>query len=140
MPIYNIMSSGNAYLSYSARPTFGSTQQLVYSSDLTVSNKKNVLVNCQSIPAYVIQNGDLNVNLITTLDLTNVNVLEETNNTGSSTNTTNANTTTKIDPTKDFYLNYTIDPNGQLFGKTICGINNYQNYLVYTRPTIFFRY
>ena len=127
------MSSRNAYLSYSARPTFGSTQQLVYSSDKTGSLTKNILVNCQSIPAYVIQNGDLNINLITSLDLTNVNVLQETNN-------NNNNTITKIDPKKDVYLNYTIDPNGQLFGKTICGINNYQNYLVYTRPTTYFRY
>ena len=27
------------------------------------------------------------------------------------------------------YLDYTIDPCGKLFGNTICGINNYQNYL-----------
>ena len=129
------MSSGNNYISYSARPTFGSTQQLIYSSDQTVSLKKDVLVNCQTIPDYLIQNGDLNINLITSLDLTNVNVLQETNNT-----TLSTNTITKIDPQKDFYLNYTIDPNGELFGKTICGINNYQNYIVYTRPNVFFRY
>jgi hypothetical protein len=127
------MSSGNAYLSYSAKSTFGSTQQLSYSSDLTTSLNRVALVNCQSIPDYVIKNGDLNINLITSLDLTNVTVLEDTVNYSTSTNTT-----TKIDPQKDFYLNYIIDPKGQLFGKSICGINNYQNYIVYSRPNIFF--
>ena len=32
------------------------------------------------------------------------------------------------------YIDYTIDPCGNLFGNTICGINNYRNYLVYNPP------
>jgi hypothetical protein len=32
------------------------------------------------------------------------------------------------------YLDYTIDPCGNLFGNTLCGINNYRNYLVYNPP------
>ena len=31
------------------------------------------------------------------------------------------------------YLDYNIDPCGNLFGNTICGINNYVNYMVYTK-------
>ena len=29
------------------------------------------------------------------------------------------------------YLTYNIDPSGKLFGNTICGINNYQDFIVY---------
>jgi len=32
------------------------------------------------------------------------------------------------------YIDYTIDPCGNLFGNTVCGINNYMNYLVYNPP------
>lgn len=32
------------------------------------------------------------------------------------------------------YIDYTIDPCGNLFGNTVCGINNYRNYLVYNPP------
>ena len=32
------------------------------------------------------------------------------------------------------YLDYTIDPSGNLFGNTTCGINNYRNYIVYNPP------
>ena len=29
------------------------------------------------------------------------------------------------------FLDYNIDPSGNLFGNTICGINNWEKYLVY---------
>lgn len=32
------------------------------------------------------------------------------------------------------YLDYTIDPCGNLFGNTLCGLNNYRHYLVYNPP------
>jgi len=32
------------------------------------------------------------------------------------------------------YLYYNIDPSGQLFGNTVCGINNFLNYLEYNPP------
>jgi hypothetical protein len=32
------------------------------------------------------------------------------------------------------YVNYNIDPCGSLFGNSICGINNYQNFVVYNPP------
>lgn len=31
-------------------------------------------------------------------------------------------------------LNYTVDPNGVLFGNSPCGLTNYTQYLVYERP------
>ena len=33
-----------------------------------------------------------------------------------------------------FYINYTIDPNGCLFGQTLCGANNYLKWRIYTIP------
>ena len=32
------------------------------------------------------------------------------------------------------YLEYTIDPSGNLFGNTVCGTDNFQNYLVFNPP------
>ena len=34
----------------------------------------------------------------------------------------------------NFYARYIIDPSGQLFGNTSCGVNNFLNYLVYNPP------
>jgi len=31
-------------------------------------------------------------------------------------------------------FNYTIDPNGSLFGDSVCGLTNYTKYLVYNEP------
>ena len=36
-----------------------------------------------------------------------------------------------INPTLVPYLTYNIDANGNLFGNSVCGIDNYLNYLVY---------
>lgn len=36
-----------------------------------------------------------------------------------------------VNSTKPFYQVCTIDPQGKLFGKTPCGINNFTNYMVY---------
>ena len=43
-------------------------------------------------------------------------------------------TTIVVTPLTVPYMDYTIDPCGNLFGNTICGINNYRNYLVYNPP------
>ena len=39
-----------------------------------------------------------------------------------------------LDTTSISYLDYTIDPSGNLFGNTVCGTNNFQNYLVFNPP------
>jgi len=74
--------------------------------------------------------ANLNINLITKLDLKNVPVIQE-NLIGPP---ITINSPTTISPTVVPYLNYTIDPSGNLFGNTTCGINNYENYLVYNVP------
>jgi hypothetical protein len=79
----------------------------------------NKIDNIRSIKTNL-ENG-----LITTLDLKDVSVIK---------NTTTGSSPTTLSTTSISYLDYTIDPSGSLFGNTICGLNNYENYLVYTEP------
>jgi len=65
---------------------------------------------------------NLNINLITKLDLEEVPVIEDlSGNVVPST----------IDNDCAPYLRYNIDPSGNLFGNNICGINNYTKYMIY---------
>jgi hypothetical protein len=68
--------------------------------------------------------NNLNINLVTKLDLNEVCVIADASNNQCTTNIVYS----KI---PDFYNYYIIDPNGSLFGNTQCGINNFLNYLVY---------
>jgi hypothetical protein len=72
--------------------------------------------------------GDLNVNLFTKLDLKNVCVVKN--------NTTNQCPTT-LNQNSTFYENYTIDPDGVLFGNSQCGVNNFENYIVPKLPCFY---
>jgi len=108
-------------------------------------------------PKYNTKN--LNINLITSLDLSGVVVIE---------NSATGATPVPINPTGELhvefvaepsdpsrfieqhvpfsgidektddgrYTKYTIDPKGELFGNTSCGLNNYVNYMVLTDPLI----
>jgi hypothetical protein len=73
--------------------------------------------------------ANLNINLVTTLDLSDVPVIQQ-NNVASPPPTTPA----ELDTTAVPYLAYTIDPSGNLFGNTICGTDNFQNYLRFNPP------
>ena len=86
-------------------------KNLLYKRSLQLSNKINI-----------IDKTNLNINLITKLDLQNVPVIQDlSNNTiPSSINTTNIP-----------YLTYNIDPSGVLFGNTVCGLYNYEKFIVY---------
>lgn len=79
-----------------------------------VANKCNNNVCNKNIynNTYLFDNNkyNLQMNLVSYINMTNVNVL----------NTTNAS----LIP-----YGYTIDPSGQLFGNTACGINNYIDYV-----------
>ena len=98
---------------------------------LTVGSESNYLLfkRANKLRVYPclnsINKANLNINLITKLDLTNVHVIQDFsgNVVPSSINTMN----TVLDP----YLRYNIDPSGNLFGNTICGINNWEKYMVY---------
>ena len=70
-----------------------------------------------------INKADLNINLITKLDLSgNIPVIQDFSG-----NAIPSTITTSAVP----YLRYNIDPSGNLFGNTICGINNWEKYMVY---------
>ena len=56
------------------------------------------------------------------MDLTDVPVIQ---------NFSTGATPTTITTTADPFLDYNIDPSGNLFGNTICGINNFVRYMVY---------
>ena len=68
--------------------------------------------------------ANLNINLVTVLDLSGVPVIIDTS----------GNYPTQLDITSIPYLDYTIDPSGNLFGNTVCGTNNFQNYLLFNPP------
>ena len=69
--------------------------------------------------------ANLNINLVTKLNLSGVPVIIDSSN-----NTYPTNLSVSTIP----YLNYTIDPSGNLFGNTVCGTDNFQNYLVFNPP------
>lgn len=69
-----------------------------------------------------INKANLNINLITKLNLSEVPVISDFS--GNIVPTT-------ISPSVIPYLRYNIDPSGNLFGNTFCGINNYVRYMQY---------
>ena len=68
--------------------------------------------------------ANLNINLVTVLDLSGVPVIIDVS----------GNYPTNLDLTSIPYLDYTIDPSGNLFGNTVCGADNFQNYLLFNPP------
>ena len=69
--------------------------------------------------------ANLNINLVTQLDLSDVPIIQQNNP---------YTIPAELDVSAVPYLAYTIDPSGNLFGNTICGTNNFQNYLQFTVP------
>jgi len=136
------MSSAN-FTPIPAKQAFGVYQPIQFANDVTVRksiinqfcpfntktcNKNYQLNNSGDLLAFkksykyknyfykAYNRSNLNVNLYTKLDLRNVNVLQSNYPT---------NSPTAIDPNINFIENYSIDPKGELFGNTNCGINNY---------------
>jgi hypothetical protein len=87
----------------------------------TIYNKSRVNLN------NYIDTSALYINLITKLNLENVVVVSDLSG--------NINPVT-IDTTVEPYLKYNIDPSGNLFGNTVCGINNFENYITYNSGDI----
>jgi hypothetical protein len=74
---------------------------------------------CEVLP---FNKSNLQVNLITQLDLSGIIILELNSDPGSA---------TKIDPTlRPIYSYYTIDPGNKLSGNTPCAIQKYVNYMI----------
>ena len=70
--------------------------------------------------------ANLNINLVTVLDLSGIPVIQES----ASPYSVPTNLSLSAVP----YLDYTIDPSGNLFGNTVCGTDNFQNYLKFNPP------
>jgi hypothetical protein len=100
----------------------------ICTGSLTVGSESNYLLfkRAKKLRVYPclnsINKANLNINLITKLNLTDVPVIQDSSGNVPST----INNTTSIP-----FLDYNIDPSGNLFGNTICGINNWQKYMVY---------
>jgi hypothetical protein len=147
----------HSFKTYPGKPTFGSNKESINAGDY-ILNKKAKATYCKSLscpPTYnkvqtqgelnllrtsqyltnanhrlPFNKSNLNINLVTKLDLTNVECVI-------------ADVSGNVCPTTidyleipNFYTRYVIDPCGQLFGNTICGVNNYENYLIYNPPYI----
>ena len=82
--------------------------------------------NFSTNPCNFIDHTQLYVNLITKLDLTH-NIIVVTD-------LSSGTYPVDIDSTIEPYLRYNIDPSGNLFGNTVCEIDNYKNYIVYNPP------
>ena len=86
---------------------------------LRTSFRETYLANQNTIKS---QKNSLVSGLYTELDLTNIKVIAA--------NTTPFGSPTPISTTSVPYIDYRIDPEGKLFGNTVCGLNNFINYKV----------
>jgi hypothetical protein len=93
--------------------------------------KKSYYLN--TVPNTTYNKSNLSSNLVTKLDLQNYDssVVPVIQNNGPP---ATVPTEIIITPSTVSYLDYTIDPCGNLFGNTPCGLNNYRQYLVYNPP------
>ena len=103
------------------KPNYCHPNKNLYSQSNIMFIKKanNILLN----PCDNINKTQLYINLITKMDLSeNIPIIE------------NLNTKTYPVFIDEYvsrpYLKYNIDPSGNLFGNTVCGINNFENYIV----------
>jgi hypothetical protein len=96
---------------------------------LTVGSESNYLLFKRAYRSRVypclnsINKANLNINLITKLNLPGVPVIQDFS--GNAVPSTIDATIAKP------YLRYNIDPSGNLFGNDICGINNWEKYMIY---------
>lgn len=116
--------AGNYILNKKAKATFCSANNCI--PNVTVNTQSNLLLLKKSnMLKYYNSNknfnkANLNINLLTKLDVKDINVYQEIN---------------PLDNPP--YLKYTIDPSGILFGNTPCGLYNYVSYMLYNPPNSF---
>jgi len=95
-------------------------------SNLLLFNKSNMLsvYPCKNS----INKANLNINLITQLDLSGASIIKDFTTSMYSANING------INPNILPYLTYNVDPEGDLFANTRRNINNFVNYMVYSPP------
>jgi hypothetical protein len=138
------------FSNYSAKATFGQVKEPISAREYIISKKtkysfcnpdichpnKNVysqsnllrLRQANNMAFYPCNNFDkqqLYSNLYTKLDLSDLS--ENTPVISDLSGNFPVNIKTNVTP----YLSYNIDPSGNLFGNTVCGINNYLNYVTF---------
>jgi hypothetical protein len=99
----------------------------------SVANQEDYLLRKRAIYNYYYSDidktqsikTDLNYGLVSKMVLSGVLVIKN--------NTTGTSPTTLNPSLSPPYFNYTIDPSGNLFGNSICGINNFENYVIYNK-------
>jgi hypothetical protein len=104
---------------YSAKAAFKSNKEPDDASFYTTNKQNAFYLQNSCRPSF--NSNDLNINLFTKLDLQNVCVVNSSST---------KQCTSSINPSVPFFLNYTIDPSGVLFGNSECGVSNYENYWV----------
>ena len=123
-------TSSDHILNKKSKAMFCSANNCVPSITVGSEGNLNLLARSNRISYYNCKNTfnkrNLNVNLITKLDLVDVPVLQD--------NDSQDCPTPLATHLPDVPYSYTIDPSGNLFGKTTCGINKYVNYMVYNPP------
>ena len=121
---YESNNAGDYILNKKARATFCGGNRCKPSISVNTQGNLLLLKKSNFLNYYQCTNNvntsNLNINLITKLNLENVNVLEPV----------------KMNVNSVPYLYYTSDPLGELFGNTPCGYNNYLNYLQYNPKQI----
>jgi len=132
--VFNESNDAGAYiLNKKAKATFCAANNCT--AGIKVKSQGNLLLLKQSnyLNFYQCTNNidptNLNINLITKLNLQNVPVIQSNKSPYETPTSIIPNTTSST-----IYLDYIIDPIGNLFGNTPCGLNNYLNYLEYNPP------
>ena len=122
-------TAGDYIYDKKAKTTFCLANNCIPSKKVNTESNLLLLNRANKLKYYACQNffnkANLNINLITKLDLTDVPVIADFSG-----NITPTTITQAAIP----FLDYNIDPSGVLFGNTICGINNYLSFMVYNSP------
>lgn len=126
--------AGNYILKKKARATYCTSSSCPPRYNLNTQGELNLLRRAKYIDRtnnrLPFNKNNLNINLVTKLDLTDVCVIEDASG------NVCANDGIIYCEIPCFYNRYIIDPSGQLFGNTSCGVNNFLNYLVYNPPIL----
>lgn len=119
-------TAGDYLYNKKAKTTFCLANKCIPSRKVNTESNLLLLNRANNLKYYPCKNffnkANLNINLITKLDLKDVPVIADFSG--------NAVPTT-ITQSAIPFLDYNIDPSGVLFGNTICGVNNYVSFMAY---------
>jgi hypothetical protein len=119
------LNSGDYIYNKKAKASFCRANRCIPSKKVNSSSNLLLLRRSNFLSYYAcsdINTADLNINLLTTLDLSNIPVIES--------NSSPYESPVDLSFSATPYTDYSIDPSGNLFGNTACGFLNYEKYLV----------